>query len=189
MATATTQTGQVGPAEERAVPSKGLWRDIVNNRIAYLYILPAFVVLLFITIYPILYQIWMSFTNYGPRNFRGSPPDFVGLNNYTRILFEPQSLPIQNYDFWRILIFDLWWTISNVFLHVVVGVAVALLLNKKGLAGKRIYRAIFVIPWAMPAFVTALMWKQMFNTQFGAINMLLDARIPWVESSAADPIP
>src|SRR5262245_50039546 len=103
MATATSQNRQGGPGDESAIPSKGLWRDIVNNRVAYLYILPAFVVLAFITIYPILFQIWMSFTNYTPRNFRGTPPTFVGLDNYRRILFEPQSLPIQNYDFWRIL--------------------------------------------------------------------------------------
>jgi arabinogalactan oligomer/maltooligosaccharide transport system permease protein len=184
MATATASTGK---PEERVIPSKGLLRDIFDNRIAYLYILPSAVLMAFITIYPILFQIWMSFTNYGLKHLRLNNPDWVGFDNYVRIF--QGRLPITNYDFWRILGFNIWWTISNVFFHVAIGVAVAVLLNRKGLFGKRFYRAIFLIPWAMPAFVVSLVWRNMYNTDFGAINMLLNAKIPWLETNAPDPIP
>lgn len=156
---------------------------------AYLYILPAGLVMLFITIYPILFQVWMSFTNYTARNLRSNNPTFVGVDNYVKVV--TGDLNLTNYDFWRTLLFNIVWALSNVFFHVLIGVGVALLLNRKRLVGKRFYRAIFLIPWAMPAFVVALVWRNMFNTQDGAINKLFGAAIPWLENSAENihPIP
>ena len=154
---------------------------------AYLYILPAALVMLFITIAPILFQIWMSFTNYTNKNLLHNDPQFVGLNNYIRVL--QNNLNLVNYDFWRMLLFNIFWAISNVFFHVTIGVSVALLLNRKRLFGKRFYRAIFLIPWAMPAFVVSLIWRNMYNTDFGAINQLIGQPIPWLETSAVDITP
>jgi arabinogalactan oligomer/maltooligosaccharide transport system permease protein len=81
------------------------------------------------------------------------------------------------------------WAFSNVIFHVAIGVIVAMVLNRKKLVGRRLYRSLFLIPWAMPPFVVALVWRNMFNTQFGAINQLFGVQIPWLESNAPDPIP
>ena len=93
------------------------------------------------------------------------------MRNYQRILRTRCRFP--NFDFWHILAFNIVWTVSNVFFHVVIGIAVALLLNRKRIIGRRVWRAVFVIPWAMPPLVVATIWKNMFDTQFGAINQLL----------------
>ncbi|MEO8285431.1 MAG: sugar ABC transporter permease [Chloroflexota bacterium] len=188
MATITAQPGQVAPAESAVVfKKKSIWQQLRESKIAYLYILPSALIMLVITIYPLLFQVWMSFTNYGVKNLRTNNPDFVGLNNYANVI--TGNLPITNYDFWRLLTFNIWWAISNVIFHVTIGVLVALVLNRKRLFGRRVYRAIFLIPWAMPPFVVSLVWRNMFNTEFGAINQLVGTQIPWLETNAPDPFP
>ncbi len=188
MATVTARTRHPdnieppSPEPQVVIRQPSFLERLRKGRTAYLYILPAAVVMLLITIGPILFQVWMSFTNYTNANLRLNNPGFVGLRNYADVF--TGDLPIVNYDFWRILVFNLFWAISNVFFHVVIGVGVALLLNRKRLFGRGFYRAIFIIPWALPAFVSALIWKNMFNTDFGAINQLFGLQIPWLETSA-----
>ena len=104
----------------------------------YLYILPAFLIMAFITFYPIGYQVWMAFTDFALQHLRTRDPNAVGLQNFTRILFT--GLPLPNYNFWRILVFNLVWTFVNVAFHVIIGIAVAVALNIKRLPGKRVCR-------------------------------------------------
>lgn len=140
-------------------------------RLPYLYILPAAVVMALITFYPIIFQIWMSFTNYSLEHLRTNAPDWVRLSNYIRVI--KSGLPVPNFSFVRILIFNIVWTAVNVFFHVTLGVIIALAINTEGLPGKRFYRALFVIPWALPALVSGMIWRNMWHEQFGAINQLL----------------
>ena len=160
-------------------------------RLPYLYILPAALVLGVITFYPIGYQIWMSLTDYSRRNLRGRSPEFVGLDNFVKIF--TNDLGLTNFNFWRILAFNFTWTVANVVLHVVLGVAIALLLNRQGIIGRRFFRSVFILPWAMPPLVVSIVWKNMFNREFGAINLSLGSLgipndIRWLESTDA-PIP
>jgi arabinogalactan oligomer/maltooligosaccharide transport system permease protein len=142
-----------------------------DSRIAVLYLLPAFIVMGVITFYPLLYQTWMSFTDYTLENLppRGSPPAFVGLDNYVRMLTTDLNIP--NYDFARILIFNLWWAFSNVVIHVILGVLIAVLLNTRGLWFRRAYRALFILPVVIPPIIVATVWANMFDKDNGAINL------------------
>ena len=65
------------------------------------------------------------------------------------------------------------WTVTNVFLHVSIGVVLALILSQARLRFRAVYRVLFIIPWAMPSYITALIWKGMFHPEFGAVNALL----------------
>jgi arabinogalactan oligomer/maltooligosaccharide transport system permease protein len=140
--------------------------------------------MLIITFFPQLYQIWMSFTNYRIQNLRFNlfnsetwnkfAPTWVGLQNYYKIL--TSNLAIADYNFIRILSFNIIWTVTNVFFHVTLGVLIALALNSKHLYGRRVYRALFILPWAIPGYIAALTWKNMYDPRFGMINLFL-ARI------------
>ena len=174
---------------------EGRWADfrkqLRQSRTAWLYIAPAGLIMLFITLLPQLYQIWMSFTDYRVKNLRfiifdsGTwdkyLPTFVGLQNYIKIL--TSSLAIENYDFWRLLLFNVTWTVSNVALHVALGIAIALVLNAKGLIGRKFYRALFVLPWAIPPYISALTWRNMYDDRFGAFNQLLGLINDWIGTS------
>jgi len=142
-----------------------------ETRLALFYILPAFIIMAFITFYPILYQLWLSFTDFQLKHLRSMDPGYVGLDNFIKVIVE--GLPVTNYDFLRILMFNLVWTAINVFLHVTLGILIAIALNAKGLPGRRLYRTLFVIPWALPSLISGMLWANMWHDKFGAINLLL----------------
>lgn len=136
----------------------------------YFYLIPAFLVMGVITFYPMGFQLWMSFTNYGVQNLRFDAPlpDWVGLANYIRIL--TTNLGLSNFDFWRMVSFNLFWTFSNVIIHVALGIVIAVALNTEGLWFKGIYRAIYVLPIVIPQIIVANVFRNMFDPDYGAIN-------------------
>jgi arabinogalactan oligomer/maltooligosaccharide transport system permease protein len=171
-----------------------------SMRIAYLYLVPAFLVMGIITLYPLLFQVWMSFTNFGIQNLRAgsAPPDWVGAKNYIDVLASQLAIP--NFYFLRIILYNLWWAFANVVIHVILGVGIALLLNTKGLKGKKVYRALFIIPVVIPPIIVATVWRNMYDPDYGAVNLGLAAlgkvagispdvfRIDWMRQ-VEDPIP
>jgi arabinogalactan oligomer/maltooligosaccharide transport system permease protein len=100
-----------------------------------------------------------------------SEGQFVGLSNFEEILVPPETATT---TFYSTTAFTVLWTVANVALHVLIGVLLALVLNRPNLRFKGLYRVLLVIPWAVPSYITALIWKSLLNTQFGAINGLLD---------------
>ncbi len=140
----------------------------------YLYLLPAFLVMAFITFYPLAFQVWMSFTDFAQVNFNVRlhvAPHFVGLENYIDIA--ESKLAIPNFEFPRLVLFNLWWALSNVIVHVVLGVGVAVVLNAKGLWFKGIYRALYILPVVIPQIIVATVWRNMFDTDSGAVNFVI----------------
>jgi arabinogalactan oligomer / maltooligosaccharide transport system permease protein len=138
----------------------------------YLYLVPAFLVMAVITFYPLIFQVWMSFHDFGQINFRVRnpvPAEFVGLDNYIRIA--TSKLQIPNFEFVRLVLFNLFWAFSNVVVHIVIGVAVAVILNTQGLWGRGIYRALFILPVVIPQIIVATVWRNMFDPDAGAINL------------------
>ncbi len=149
----------------------GLWEKIRRNKLAYKYILPAALVMAIVTAYPIVYEVWMAFTNFSIVNLKNPHPAFVGLRNFIMIL--KNQVPLENFNFWRTLGFNVIWTVVNVFFHVTIGISLAMALNTPKFALKKLYRALLIIPWAVPSYISALIWRNMFDTQFGAVNLLL----------------
>jgi arabinogalactan oligomer/maltooligosaccharide transport system permease protein len=144
-----------------------------DARTAIVYLAPAFLVMGLITFYPLFFQVYMSFTDFGLRNLRpgAEAAPFVGLDNYVRIL--SNNLGIPNFHFIRMLFFNIWWALSNVVIHVVLGVLIAVMLNTQGLRFKRVYRAVYILPVVIPPIIVATVWRNMFDTDNGAINNLL----------------
>jgi arabinogalactan oligomer/maltooligosaccharide transport system permease protein len=113
---------------------------------------------------------------------------FVGLDNFGEILSgggRPLDDPL---NFWFILGVTVLWTVANIALHVGIGVALALLLSRKWIAGRGIWRMLLILPWAIPNYITALIWNGMFQGEYGAINSLLHAAglsdVSWFSSWA-----
>ena len=164
--------------KERQAPPGGFRRWLnrsATTRTAWLYLAPAFIIMGVITFYPLIYQLWMSTTDYGIKNLRfdSPPPNFVGLQNYSQIFTGELPVAIANFSFWNILAFDLIWTFTNVPIHVIIGVLIAVLLNVKGLWFKCVYRAIYILPMVLPSLVVAVVWRNIFDSQYGAVNQFL----------------
>ena len=123
---------------------------------------PAFVIIFLTVVYPVGYNIVLSLSNMGLRNFFDWK--VVGFQNYINVFTEK--------IFYSVLLKTIIWTVVNVFFHVVIGVFLALLLHRV-LPGKGVIRTLLILPWAVPQFITALTWRGMFNTEYGAINLVI----------------
>jgi arabinogalactan oligomer/maltooligosaccharide transport system permease protein len=91
----------------------------------------------------------------------------VGLQNYAEVLSDPRLWGLSG-----VFLKTLVWTVVNVALHVALGVMLAVALNGP-VRGKAIYRLLLIIPWAVPAYITALTWRGMFDYEYGAVNLML----------------
>ena len=133
----------------------------VERRIAYLLILPTLLGISIITLYPLLYAFVISFQD---NRLRSRETPFIGFDNYRAIIADPEV--------WNSIRITLIFMVVSVVASFVIGLMLALLLNRP-LWGRRYIRSLFIIPWAIPAFVAALTWSWMFNDQFGIITAVL----------------
>jgi arabinogalactan oligomer/maltooligosaccharide transport system permease protein len=144
-----------------------------------LFLVPSAAVLGCVVFYPFLYNFYISTTNMSLYHMKDY--SFQGLENYEKIFSERDLY----YYFAKTVI----WTVVNLFFHVVLGVSIALLLNQP-LKGRALFRALLILPWAMPQYISALTWKGMFNYQYGAVNLTLKnifglAPIEWFSNEYA----
>ncbi|MEO7754062.1 MAG: ABC transporter permease subunit [Terracoccus sp.] len=100
----------------------------------------------------------------------------VGLSNYTRIFTDATIRG----GFISIFIWNVFFAIFSVLSTFLLGMLIALLFNDPKLRGKGIYRSALILPYALPLFVTALVWKGMFNQQYGIINNSLGLSVDWL---------
>ncbi len=147
--------------------------------IPYLNSVPALTLVGLIILFPIGYTIYISLTNMNIFNWFEF--EFVGGINYQRALFVLDS------GFLRAVFITLLWTIINMGFQLLIAFVIASLLNHPDIQFKGIYKTLLLIPWAIPGYVSILIWRTgMFNTQFGVLNQWLQALgfgpIQWLSS-------
>jgi len=146
--------------------------------LAYAFVLPALVSIFLFTLLPVLYTIFLSFSNYNMYHLE----DFslIGINNYITV-FTGSIAP----TFCSVL----GWTVAFAVLSTAgayfVGMLLAVLLNNPFMIESKIYKAVLIIPWALPATIAILAWQGLLNEQYGGINTLLrlihlSSGVPWL---------
>ncbi|TDU11220.1 maltodextrin ABC transporter permease MdxF [Bacillus subtilis] len=150
----------------------------------YLFTLPAYIMMVFVIIFPVLVTLFVACTNY---DFYHIPPnrliDWVGFKNFLNIFF----LGSYRETFVNVLGWTVIWTICATTLQIILGIVTALFVNQGFIKGKRIFRMIFLFPWAVPAFITIMSFSNMFNDSIGAVNaqvIPLFNHLPFVELPA-----
>lgn len=153
-----------------------------KNIDAYIYVAPAMIGMTVLVFFPFMYGITLSFTDTTLYNESLPFQDrLIGFENFKNILGDfnvyqhaADGSIIWNYqNFYWTLMVTVIWTITNVTVGVSVGFMLAMALNTDGLRGKAIYRVLLILPWAIPNYITALVWRGMFHPQFGVINQVL----------------
>lgn len=165
-------------------------RRVNKTRLALTYIGPTLLAVVVFNVYPILYNIGISFTNRNLFRFKPCPEGLlgfsvcpskgfvvIGLPNYQKLLGSLNS------DFLVVIARSALWTAVCVVLFFGVGLGLALLLNNARVAGRSVYRTLLIIPWAIPFYISALIWKFFFNGEFGTLNILLRS-IGWANPPA-----
>ena len=100
----------------------------------------------------------------------------VGLSNYEALLTDPALRG----NFIRVFVWTVVFAAASVFFSFALGLLLALVFNNPKMRGRQFYRSLIIIPYALPSFMTALVWRGMFNQSFGVINRWLDLSLPWL---------
>lgn len=153
----------------------------LKNALPFMLILPAFIAVVALVIYPFLFNLQLAFSNMSMYRFKEFSVGLsYGIQNFLDVFRAPV---LQNVTFAQLLLRTVVWTAVNVFFHVLGGLFLAILLNRP-LRGKAIYRTLLTIPWAIPQVIAALAWKNEFHYQYGFINVLLQklgfAPVQWL---------
>jgi ABC-type sugar transport system permease subunit len=158
-----------------AIP-RAWWRGVRLSEgwFAFLLVLPALAGIFLVVLFPLLYSLWLSFTDVnllragGPaiEVFGVRVPLFrwIGLQNYTRIFDDPL--------YWSSLWRTVYFVVAFVIEAVLVGLGMALVLNER-FAGRPLMRSFLLIPWSLSRVVVGLLWIGILDFEFGAFNGLL----------------
>ena len=141
------------------------------NRLPYALIAPALVVMVLIHVLPAIGGLVLSFKKFNIFTFRelfGAP--WNGLENYRSILLDTDN-PLHS-GFWGAVVNTIQYTFWTVSGTLVLGLAVALLLNRK-MPGQRVARTLMLVPWIVPSYVVAVLWSFMWQSDVGIINKVL----------------
>lgn len=141
----------------------------------YLFILPSFITLLLIVVFPTIFLWYVSFTNYD-LSMGWENKSWIGLRNYKYLFLEDK-------DFWYSLKISLFFSGFTVVTEFGLGLLIALLFNRR-ITGKRLWMSFLIIPMVITPSIVSLIWKLMLNTEYGVLNYLFSllsiGKINWL---------
>ena len=153
-----------------------------DTLISYGWSAPSLILISLMVVFPILYTFYISLINMNVYHWF----DFtiIGLENYVKALFVFDS------GFLSALFATILWTVVNMILQLVIAFVLVTLLNIQKLKLRKLYKTLLMFPWAMPGYVSILLWKTgMFNTQFGLLNQWMEKlgqeTVRWLSSDVS----
>ncbi len=166
----------------RAAPARSTFRrELPAGRLALTMNLPTLACLALVVAYPIFYAGYLSFHKVSVRELRTGQYPFIGLENFRRLFADDV--------FWLSLGHTLTFVVATVTLEVLIGLAIALIINERRVWLARLTRLVVLLPWAVPPIVNGLLWAFIFNTQYGYLNRvlhgagLIDEYVNWLGNS------
>ncbi|RKP53010.1 sugar ABC transporter permease [Cohnella endophytica] len=157
------------------------FHDSWEHGFPYFVVVPNFIMMALIVIFPLLFMVSLAFTNY---NLYNSPPahllDWVGFANFKALFTES----VWSKSLLAVVAWTVVWTLVATTLQISLAFFLAVLVNDSRVKFKRIIRTVLILPWAVPSFMTVLVFTAMFNDTFGAINRDIFSHfglsIPWL---------
>ncbi len=131
---------------------------------------PAAIGLLLLIVYPIAFEIRLSFSNMSLRHFRNPTYGLAqAAKNFKNLFTEPV---LKQQYFFPVFLRTVLWTVVQVTSHVTLGLGIAMLLNRP-MKLRGLYRALLIVPWALPPVVAGLAWRGEFHFEYGFLNIML----------------
>jgi multiple sugar transport system permease protein len=137
-------------------------RQVSDMQIVRLFILPTIILLILMNIFPLIYSLFLSFTNYSVID--NAPPQWVGIANYQQILNDER--------FWTNFAITGRYALVSVALQTLIGFGLAMLLRNK-FKGSGLITTLILVPMMLSPIVVAVFWKLIFNPSVGILNILL----------------
>jgi N,N'-diacetylchitobiose transport system permease protein len=154
------------PVERTAsAPPPGRQRRRRFNGTPFALLLPSLIMLVVFIGWPLVQLVIMSFQKYGREQIFGAPADFIGIDNYLRVLGDS--------EFWIVLARSIGLCVVSVAATMVLGVAIALLMKALGTVMRTVVSVGLLLAWAMPALTATIVWGWIFDTEYGLVNYFL----------------
>ena len=155
--------------------------EFLNQKLYVPLLVPPFIGLLVFTVMPLIFMILIAFTNYDQQHLPpGNLFTWVGMDNF-KLLFSGGLSASGSFlaTFLRVLLWTLVWAFFATFTNYFLGMIIALMINKKGIKFKKVFRTMFVIAIAVPQFVTLLLMQKILDVD-GILNVVLGTKIRWL---------
>ncbi len=150
-----------------------------NVGLAYLLILPAFIGVLFLIIYPFLFEIKLAFSNASLGTQATKNAEYGLRFGWDNLVALFTGSVAKDAKFFEVFVRTILWTSINVTFHTLGGMGLAILLNRP-LRFKGLYRTLLVIPWAIPGTIAAMALRNEFDSRYGLFNILLGNLNTWL---------
>lgn len=142
-------------------------KKILEEGFPYTVTLPSAIMIIFIVLVPIVTSLLLSMAGQDPQN--QSKFGWVGLENYLALI---KGSGLAGALFWRILLWTIIWTLGATTLSILVGFFLAILLNNERVKLKPLFRTVYILPWAIPGFISILLFSIMFSPDSYLTNVL-----------------
>jgi len=153
------------PVEKlEAPPAAKRFAFLTDRWLAGLFIAPALALLVFLSIWPLIRLVWLSFTDYSVT--RDVPASFIGFDNYIDVLTSPVTQ--------KRAVTTMIFVVGAVLLQTIIGFAIAFLISRRT-RGRGALTTLFLIPMMLSPIVVGLFWKFMLDAQFGVVNSFLNS--------------
>ncbi len=185
-------------------PNRRTWIETLH---ALPWLLPGLLALSLIVLFPLAYQLAMSLTDFNTISIRDGIQGGIWRAVWQGLTRQVEPVPAELFSTdtsaatrevhyagfalleqlfsgtaASVLVFNVAWTALSVGLQTALGVAIALLLNKRGVRFRGWWRALFILPWALPEFVGAMVWMNIFEPTNGWLSLALRTPIRWGEN-------
>lgn len=150
--------------------SKQSLKNIYEKSFEYIILSPVLILILMVSIMPMLFSFLTAFTNYNRDHL---PPanlvSWVGLESFEKLF----TVPVWSETFSKILVWTCVWAVLATVSCYLLGMFQAIIINDSRVKCKKLFRTILILPWAMPSFISLLVFKNLLNGQFGPLNQFL----------------
>ena len=145
---------------------------------------PGMIFLFAATIFPVVFSVCLAFVNYDANHLPpGQILSWVGLRNFSDLLMFTQWRG----TFIQVFTWTVIWSVTSTILSYGLGLFVAVVLNHEHIKFRNIFRTVLLVPWAIPAFVSILIWRYLLNYNFGHVNKMMTligfSKVQWLSDS------
>ena len=172
---------------KRFPSTKNALSSIVGKSFPVLGLSPLVLLLLIFVVVPLIFSIAVAFTNYSAPDHipPGKTVDWVGMENFKSLLGGSTNWTS---GFVKVAVWTLVWAFGAPFTCYFGGLLIAVMLNESKIKFHSVFRVIFILPYAVPAVITMITWRNLLNGSFGVVNRtlqtlgLISSPIPWLSS-------
>lgn len=172
---------------KRFPSTKNALSSLAGKSFPVLGLSPLVLLLLIFVVVPLIFSIAVAFTNYSAPDHipPGKTVDWVGMENFKSLLGGSTNWTS---GFVKVAVWTLVWAFGATFTCYFGGLLIAVMLNESKIKFHSVFRVIFILPYAVPAVITMITWRNLLNGSFGVVNRtlqtlgLISSPIPWLSS-------